>query len=300
MKKSLLHRTAITLLLSTLAFPVNAHKLADSAVVSTIKVSPGIYILMAPRGSNMVLLLDDRGALLVDSHLQEVGESLVRAIARITDRDVKYLVNTHWHFDHAGNNYIFGERGASIVAHKNARLRLEKGQYIKALGRDVPPAPESALPVITFGEELSLHWADELLSVVHVEQAHTDGDAIIYFQKSNMVHMGDIYFTNMYPFIDATSGGSLNGVISAVDRVLEVIDEKTIVIPGHGELSNKAELLHYRNMLSTVNSRIESMKNKGMLLSEVLVEKPTAEFDSQYGFLYLRPDDWVSIIFNTP
>jgi cyclase len=300
MNKPTLRRIALSLLACALSLVAVAQTDADKIDVTTTEIKPGLHILMAPHGSNMALVVGEEGALLIDDHLKEVGEKLQQAISTITDKPVKYLVNTHWHFDHAGNNTRFGDQGTIIVAHRNVRQRLENGQVIKALGLDIPPAPAAALPAITFDQGLTFHWAGDTLEVVHLDPAHTDGDAVVYFLNQNVVHMGDLYFNDMYPFIDSSSGGSLSGMVAGVDVVLARIDGETVVIPGHGALSNKAEMQDFRNMLATVSERIAAMKSEGKSRQEVVAAKPTAEFDSRYGINYLEPDAWVNIVYEAP
>ena len=158
--------------------------------------------------------------------------------------------------------------------------------------------PEAALPVITFEDSVTFHWNGDELHVVHVEPAHTDGDSVIYFRKANVLHTGDVYFNGMYPFIDVSSGGSIDGMIRAIDRILELANENTKLIPGHGPLSNVGELRKYRQTLQTVAERVRVMVEEGKSKAEVIASKPTRDFDEAWGGGFLKPDQWVGIIYD--
>jgi glyoxylase-like metal-dependent hydrolase (beta-lactamase superfamily II) len=224
-------------------------------------------------------------------------EKILKAISAVTDKPVRFLVNTHWHGDHTGGNENIGKGGAIIVAHDNVRKRLAKGQFMKAFNANIPPSPPKALPVITFADSVTFHWNNETLEVLHPKSAHTDGDAVIYFKTTNVVHVGDLFFNGIYPFIDAESGGSMAGVIAGVDEVLERIDDDTKVIPGHGPLGNKSDLKAYRDMLATVHERMTELIKEGKNIDEIVAAKPTADYDAKWGAGFLNPDRWVQIVY---
>ncbi|MCH8960879.1 MAG: MBL fold metallo-hydrolase, partial [Bacteroidetes bacterium] len=208
-----------------------------------------------------------------------------------------FVVNTHWHFDHTGGNENMGAAGAILVAHENVRARMSVDQFMKAFDRAVPASPPGALPVITFTDAMTFHWNGDDLHVFHVDPAHTDGDAIIHFKGANAVHMGDTYFSGMYPFIDVGSGGSIDGMIAAADEVLALADDATKIIPGHGPLSNKAELHAYRDMLATARDRIHALISEGKSQEEVVAAKPTSDLDAEWGGGFMQPDVWVGIVY---
>jgi glyoxylase-like metal-dependent hydrolase (beta-lactamase superfamily II) len=168
---------------------------------------------------------------------------------------------------------------------------------MKVFNANIPPSPPKALPVITFADSVTFHWNDETLEVVHVRSAHTDGDAVIYFKSTNVVHVGDLFFNGIYPFIDAESGGSMEGVIAGVEEVLGRIDDKTKVIPGHGPLGNKTDLKAYRDMLATVHESMTKLIEAGKNIDEIIAAKPTADFDAKWGGGFLKPDQWVRIVY---
>ncbi len=270
----------------------------DKVTITTIKVSSNIYMLQG-MGGNIGLSVGDDGAFLIDDQFAPLSEKILAAIRVVSDKPVRFVINTHWHFDHTGGNENFGKQGAIIVAHDNVRERLKNGAIIKAFNKTVDPAPTGALPVITFADSITFHWNGETMQVIHYAQAHSDGDAVIYFKNANIVHAGDLYFNGLYPFIDGSSGGSFPGMINSVNEILKRIDNKTKIIPGHGPLSNKKELTEYRDMLKTVYKRLSKMKRKGKSIEEVLAAKPTAEFDTKWGNGFLKPNAWLEIVYDT-
>ena len=236
------------------------------------------------------------GTFLIDDQYAPLTDRILEAISAVTDKPVRFLVNTHWHYDHTGGNENIGKGGTIIVAHDNVRKRLAKGQFMKAFNANIPPAPPKALPVITFDDSVTFHWNNETLQVVHSQPAHTDGDAVIYFERANVAHVGDLFFNGFYPFIDAGSGGSLEGLIEGVDEVLGRIDDNTKVIPGHGPLGSKADLKAYRDMLATVHGRMTELIKEGKNIDEIVAAKPTADYDEKWGGGFLKPDPWVKIV----
>ncbi|HUO81843.1 MAG TPA: MBL fold metallo-hydrolase [Gammaproteobacteria bacterium] len=262
------------------------------------EVGKGVYMLTG-RGGNIGVWAGDDGVFLIDDQYAPLTPEIRRAVAKISDEPVRFVFNTHWHGDHTGGNENFGKAGSVIVAHDNVRKRLAAGQIMNFVGqeREVPPAPEAALPVVTFDNTVTFHLNGDELHAFHVRNAHTDGDAILRFRNANVVHMGDVYFSGYYPFIDASSGGSLAGMIGAIDRALELIDEETRVIPGHGPLADRAGLESYRNMLATVHGRIELMIDEGLSLEAIQAQRPTSEFDAEWGDGFIPPDQWVGLIY---
>lgn len=276
-----------------------AHEHEAPVSFESTQLSKNLYLLQSGKGGNLALSVGDDGLLLIDDDYADISDKTRAAIAEISAEPVKFVVNTHWHFDHAGGNQMLGEQGAVIVAHDNVRKRLLSGGEVKAFGAKIPPAPKAALPVLTFADSMTFHWNGSAIEVVHPgASGHTDGDAVIYFVEDNVVHMGDLYFSGLYPFVDSSSGGSLAGVITSVNKVLARIDGDTRVIPGHGPLSNKSELKTYRDMLVAVQEKLSGFKQQGKTVEQVVAEKPTAEFDAQWGKGFLNADTWVGIVYN--
>ncbi len=268
----------------------------DNVQIEVIEVAEGVYMLRGS-GGNLGLSVGDDGAFLIDDQFAPLTEKILAAVATVSDKPVRFVVNTHWHGDHTGGNENMGAAGAVLVAHENVRARMSVEQFMKAFDRTVPASPPGALPVITFTDAITFHWNGDDLHVFHVDPAHTDGDAIIHFKGANAVHMGDTYFSGMYPFIDVGSGGSIDGMIAAADKVLAMIDDATKIIPGHGSLSNKAELHAYRDMLATARDRIHALISEGKSQEEVVAAKPTSDLDAEWGGGFMQPDVWVGIVY---
>ena len=274
------------LTLSLLIFPASIPSLQPApqdefaqVEIQTIPVRDGLYVLVG-RGGNIGLSVGADGAFLVDDQFAPLTEKIEAAIRVITDDSVRFLVNTHWHGDHTGGNENFGKRGSIIVAHRNVRQRMGVEQFRTILSQDrKPPSPPGALPKITFTDEMTFHWNGEEIRVFHVDNAHTDGDTIIYFTGAEVFHMGDVFFNGRYPFIDLDSGGNVNGIIAAAERVLALSSSRTRIIPGHGELAGPEDLRAYRDMLTEVRDRVQILVNDGKSVEEVLASHPTATFD---------------------
>ena len=211
------------------------------------------------------------GAFLIDDQFAPLSEKITEAIATVTDKPISFLLNTHYHFDHTGGNENFGNSGVMIVAHKNVYERMSTEQVISFFDKAIPPAPKAALPVITFTDEMTFHWNGDDINIFHADVAHTDGDSIVYFPKANVVHMGDLFFNGMYPFIDLDSKGSMAGMIAGVARVLELIDEDTQIIPGHGPMGNKEDLKAYHNMLVTIQDRVQDQIGRGISKANIML-----------------------------
>jgi glyoxylase-like metal-dependent hydrolase (beta-lactamase superfamily II) len=257
----------------------------------------GTTWMLTGAGGNLGLSVGEDATFLVDDQFAPLTPRIEAAIARLTAKPVKFVINTHWHFDHTGGNENLGKAGAVIVAHENVRKRMSTEQFIDFLNMTIKPEPRVALPVVTFTRDIAFHLNGEEIRVWHVPNAHTDGDAIVHFRSSDVVHMGDVFFNRIYPFIDTSSGGTIDGVVAAVDRVLAEITDKTKIIPGHGPLATKADLAAYREMLATVASRIRNAVREGRKLEEVVAAKPTADFDATFGKGFLPPHRFVEMVF---
>jgi cyclase len=286
-----------------LSFPVHmtgAAQQPEEIRFETVELAAGLYVLASNQGGNVAVSVGSDGVLVIDGEMSHVSPALRNAISGLTDREVRFILNTHWHFDHVGGNRLFGQDGAIIVAHDNVRRRMAAGQTITALDLNIPPAHTGALPILTFSRDVTIHWNGDVLEVIHPDPAHTDGDAIIYFRNANVVHMGDLFWNGVFPLIDGSSGGSTAGMIAAVATVLERADDNTRIIPGHGPVGSKEHLRDFLDMLVTANDRIHQLRNAGMTIDEVVAAKPLAEFDSQWGGGFLKTDQWVRIIYTTP
>ncbi len=262
------------------------------------KVAEGLYMLTG-RGGNIGLSVGKNGPFVVDDQFAPLTEKILAAIKAITPDQVRFVVNTHWHFDHVGGNENLGKAGAFIVAHENVRRRMSTEQFSATFQQKTPPSPEGALPVVTFAEGVTFHWNGDEIRVFHVPPAHTDGDSIVHFVKTDVVHMGDLFFNGMYPFIDTSSGGRVDGVIAAADRVLAAVSDKTRIIPGHGPLASKADLQTYRDTLKTLRDRIAKLKAEGKARDAVIAAKPTADYDAKWGLGFMKPEVWTGLVYDS-
>jgi len=269
----------------------------DKVQIETVKAAENVHMLLGS-GGNIGVCTGDDGVFLVDDQYAPLTEKIKAAIGKISNKDIRFLINTHWHLDHVGGNENIGEAGAVIIAHENVRNRMSTDQFIEFFQKQFPASPKIALPIITFTQDITFHLNEDEIHVFHVKNAHTDGDAIVYFRNSNVIHTGDIYFAGLYPFIDTGSHGSVNGVINAARYVLSIINDDTKVIPGHGHLSNKAELSGYVDMLFTLRNRMKKLISEGKTLKEVQATKPTQEYDDKWGHGFLSPNKFVQILYN--
>jgi len=270
----------------------------DKVEIKTEKIADGIYVLTG-YGGNMGLGVGEDAVFLIDDQFAPLTPKILAAIGAITRQPVKFLLNTHWHFDHVGGNENLGATGSLIVAHENVRRRMSADQFIAGVKDQIKASPKVALPVVTFADSLSFHLNGDEIYGFHVANAHTDGDTIVVFRKANVVHMGDVFFGDAYPFIDLSSGGSINGTIAACDRVLAMIDDRTKVIRGHGPVSDKAGLAAYRDMLAAIRDRVQAQVRAGKSLEETIASNPTAQFDEVWGKGYFKPAKFVETVYRS-
>jgi len=250
--------------------------------IRTIPLADSVYMLMG-RGGNIGVSMGPDGVFMVDDQYADMVPKIRAALDSLGGGPVRFVLNTHWHPDHTGGNAAFREAGALVFAHTIVRRRMAAGQDIWPLNLDVPPARPAELPAMTFPDSVAFHVNGQDIVVVHMPPAHTDGDAVVYFRQANVVHMGDIFWTHHYPFIDLSSGGSVAGVIAAVREVLGRIGPDTKVIPGHGPLSDRAGLEAYGHMLATVRERVAAAIADGSTEPQVLKAGLTREWDAVNG-----------------
>ncbi len=294
-------RSILALALLATMMPFTASEAcAQADIWKAVKIEAvevgGTVTMFTGRGGNLAVSVGDDGVFLVDDQYAPLADKIRTAIAELTDHPVRFLLNTHWHGDHTGGNAEFGSQGAVLVAHENVRKRMSTEQFNEVFNRTTPPSPAAALPVVTFEDDITFHYNGETIHVFHVNDAHTDGDAIVWFRDANAIHMGDCYFNGMYPFIDLSSGGNVDGVIAAANKVLEIANDDTKIIPGHGPLSGVAELRAYRDLLVAMRKKIRGMVEQGMSQSEIIAAKPSAEHDEVWGAGFMKPDMWVGIV----
>ncbi len=260
------------------------------------KLAESVY-MMTGAGGNLGLSVGEDAVFVIDDQFAPLTPKIQAAIAAITTQPVKFVMNTHWHFDHVGGNENLGKAGALIFAHENVRKRMSTEQFIEFLDMKVKAEPKVALPMVTFTRDVSFHINGDDVRVFHVARAHTDGDSIIHFAKNDVIHMGDTFFNKMYPFVDTSSGGTVDGMLDAADIVLEMAGDKTKIIPGHGPLATKTDLRTYRDMLAKISANIRGQIKAGKKLEEVVASKPTAEFDAAWGKGLLPPEKFVAMLY---
>jgi len=253
--------------------------------------------MLMGEGGNIGVSAGADGVYLIDDQYAPLSEKIMAAVKAISDKPVKYVINTHWHGDHTGGNENFGKAGATIIAHEAVRARMEKGGELAAFKMVVPPAAAGALPVITFSDKAALHLNGETSHLIHVDPAHTDGDTIIHWPAANIIHTGDTFVNGFFPFVDISSGGRLDGIIKSADMVLALADDKTKIIPGHGPLATKADLARFRAMLATVRERVTAAKAAGKTAEEWAASKPLADLDADWGKGFLPLDKFTQIVF---
>ena len=268
----------------------------DAVEIQTVPVAENVYMLLG-EGGNIGVSAGEDGVFMIDDQFAPLTEKIRAAIATFSDEPIRFLVNTHWHFDHTGGNENLGEAGVVIVAQDEVYTRMSTDQFIEAFQREVPPSPPAALPVITFNDTATFRLNGQTMHAFHVEEAHTDGDTVIHFVEADVIHAGDTYFNGFYPFIDTSSGGSLTGMISAAEEILALSGENTQIIPGHGPLSNREELEAYRQMLVDMRVRTESAIAQGLSLEEFLASDPSADYDEDWGDGFLAPEQFLTIIY---
>jgi cyclase len=267
-----------------------------AAPIQTTKLGDRVLMLSGP-GGNVVVLHGPMGKVVVDGFVRPAWPRLKETLDGIDSTPIKSLIDTHWHFDHADNNATFRAAGAGVIAHENTRKRLREPHDL--LGMHFEPAPSSAMPTQTFPAGLNLRLNDEGMVLMHVAPAHTDTDIFVHFEGANVLHMGDVFFNGMYPFIDASTGGHINGMIAGVETALGRVNAQTKIVPGHGPLGQRASLEAYGHTLTTIRDRVEAQKKAGKTLAEVQAAKPSAEFDAVWGKGMMSPDDFVALVYNT-
>ncbi|MEM7413163.1 MAG: MBL fold metallo-hydrolase [Myxococcota bacterium] len=271
-------RAAWLVLALSMALPSWAQ---DATVeIRTLPVADGVHMLIG-RGGNIGVSTGADGVLLVDDQFAPLTPKIRAAVEALGGGAPRFLLNTHWHFDHTGGNQNFAGMGATILAHDNVRARMSQLQRIR--GREIPASPPDALPVVTFGHDVTLHWNGDEIHALHLSAAHTDGDAVVHFRRANVIHTGDLFFAGGFPFIDLESGGSIDGLIAGLEAVLALTNPRTSIIPGHGPLSKAADLKEYAAMLQDAKNRVEAAYNKMQDVEAAVAASPLAELAPRWG-----------------
>jgi cyclase len=285
----------LSLLLVSAAAPVFA-QMGDPTKVN-LRVAPvagGVSMIDGAdgfAGGNVAVLAGDDGLIVVDDELAPMTAKLKAILATVSKKPIRFVINTHWHGDHTGGNAALGSAGAILVAQDNVRKRLSTDQFMEFMGKrnSIPASPPAALPVITFGDDVTLHLDGEEIHALHVPPAHTDGDAIIVFKKANVIHTGDVV-TAGFPIVDVANGGKYDGFITAADKILALANDSTRIIPGHGPVMSRAELVGYRDMVVQLRGRVVKLMLQKKTLDQIKAAKPTADLDAKWGQGFAKGD----------
>ena len=265
--------------------PIEAQKLADN-----------LTLLSGP-GGNVVVLNGPDGKFVVDTFLLPAWPKLKERLDGISNAPLKFVIDTHWHFDHTDNNALLHAAGATVLAHENTKKRMSEPHDLPVFGLHFDPSPAEALPQQTFATSHKLEANGETLALQHLAPAHTDTDIYVHFQKANVIHMGDTFFNGMYPYIDSSTGGKIGGMIAAADKVLPLAGNYTKIVPGHGPVGNKADLAKFRDMLVTARDRVQKLKSAGKSAQEAVAEEPLADLDAAWGKGMLNSDLFVQVVY---
>ena len=267
----------------------------DTVKIRPVKITDNIYMLKGS-GGNIGVLIGKDGTLMIDNQFAPLSNKINGAIKTLDPGEIRFLVNTHLHGDHSGGNENFKRMGVTVVAHDLARERMGKEQVNKAMNRVTPPREKDALPVITFSDKLNFHLNDEDIVLHHFDAGHTDGDLIVQFKNANVVHTGDAFVRYGYPFIDVSSGGSVNGFISTLDKILLLIDDNTKVIPGHGEPATKADVKKVRDAVADIRDQVSSALKKGKKTEDISALGISDKYDADLGKGFVKGKDFVLMI----
>ncbi len=271
----------------------------NNVTIKTTKLTDSIYMLEGS-GGNILVSVGEDGVFMVDDQFAPLTVKIKDAISKITDKPIKFVINTHWHPDHTGGNENLGEASAIIVSHDNVRKRLSTEQFSDFFKRSVPPLSEKGLPIITFSDNMTIYQNDDKIHIIHMDNGHTDGDSIVFFTKNNVIHVGDDFSDKAYPFIDISSGGTVDGLISSLKTISSRINDETKVVSGHTGISNKTKVNEYANMLTDVRNKTSQMITEGKTLEDIITLQPTSKYDKiYYDYSNRTPEDFVTHIYQS-
>jgi glyoxylase-like metal-dependent hydrolase (beta-lactamase superfamily II) len=279
--------------------PVAAFRAQLGAIpIQTQNLAENVTLLAGP-GGNVVVLHGTDGMVVVDTFVAPAWPKFRESLTALGKAPVKFVIDTHWHFDHTDNNALLRAGGATVVAHENTKKRMAQPHHLAVLELDFPPSPAAALPQRVFARDYKLQANGERVTVSHIPPAHTDTDVAVRFEKANVLHTGDIVFNGMYPYIDGGTGGSLDGMIAGVSHLLTLADNDTKIVPGHGPIGTKADLAKYRDMLFTAGDRIRKLKASGKSPQEAAAAKPLADLEPAWGKGLFNGDTFVQVVYVT-
>jgi cyclase len=278
---------------------INGRAAALKAPITTTKLYDNVYLLLNGVGGNMALQTGPDGNVLVDSSFSTAVPKIREAVASVSHDAPDALINTHWHYDHTDGNEALHAAGFTIFAHRNTRERMSSAQSIPFFHFVMPASPVAALPAITFDQSMHAWHNGDSLDLVHFDPAHTDSDIYVHFHNANVLHVGDIWFNGMYPFLDEATGGVIGGMIQASGKALAVADNDTKIIPGHGPLGSKADLQKYHDLLSAIRDKVAAIKASGASEQEAIARKPTADFDAVWVKGFITGDIFTGLVYRT-
>ena len=287
-------------ILLSVALPIGAeedNRFAD-VEIKTTRLTDNLARLEGS-GGNLAVCWGEDGIFLVDDQFAPLTERILAAIAELSDGPVRFVFNTHWHGDHTGGNENLGDTGSLIFSHANVRRRLSTEQFTAIWDRTTPPSPAVALPVVTFNDSLTLHLNGLEIRAFHVPHGHTDGDGVIHFVGADVIHAGDLVFSGLYPYIDVSAGGSIDGIIAGVETIIGLCGPETRVIAGHGPVAGIAELQTYLAMLQGVRGAVAEAKRGGADLETVQAARPAAPWDADWGQTWLTSDQFTAMVFES-
>jgi glyoxylase-like metal-dependent hydrolase (beta-lactamase superfamily II) len=285
---------------AALAIAFTTSSLAQESEVEYIATPLSDTVTMIKgRGGNIAVSSGPDGVFIIDDQLKPLTEQLLAAIRKVSDQPIRFVINTHYHGDHVGGNETLGKSGSVIIAHDNIRQRMSSDQFNHFFDATTPAWPKDSLPVVTFNDRVTLHMNGEPVSVHHVPRGHTDGDSMVHFPLSNVIHMGDILFTGQYPFVDLDAGGSIQGMIAAVELGIGAGDAQTRYIAGHGPLTDFNGMKEYHAFLVKARDNVQALVDQGMSLQQAVAAKPTAQWDESLGRAWIKPEQLVIFIYNS-
>jgi glyoxylase-like metal-dependent hydrolase (beta-lactamase superfamily II) len=273
-----------------------AFKIAAATKLTVQTLRRNVSVLLGP-GGNIAVLTGPDGKLLVDAEIFTARRHVAEALASINENPIKQLINTHWHFDHTGGNEWLHEAGASILAQENTRKHLSVDTRVGGWSHTFPASPAGGLPTTVFKEDHTVHANDSTLVLKHYLPAHTDSDISVHFAEADIFHAGDTFWNRNYPFIDYSTGGSIDGQIRAAEENIAKVTDKMIVIPGHGSVGGKEDLLLFRDVLAGIREKVAALKKQGRSLPEIIAAKPGASTDAEWGNGFKTPEEFVELVY---
>lgn len=289
---------SLSFLICALLFTLSSMTYSQEAnQVEAEKITDHI-VMLTNGGGNVGVFFGDDGVLVIDTMMASFTKQLENQLDKIAyNRPIRFVIITHWHYDHVEGNAMLAKKGAVIMAHENVYRRNSTEQYMEFFKAKIPPLPQAALPTITFSQDMTFRMNGEEVYVFS-QPAHTDGDCVVYFKKSNVMHLGDLYFAGMYAFYDTSSGGSVNKIIPTLRHLISMMNDSTKIIPGHGPLSNKADLQAYTNMLETMRDRVLAQIKAGKTLEQIIASQPSQDMDAIWGKGFMQPDNFIRLLYS--